>query len=102
MVATDYEGLGTPGDHPYLIGASQGRAVLDIVRAARQLDPDLSDQVMTAGHSQGGGIGLSIVSRLCALYGWQVGVRPGESKGVVATLRFSPTREASSAHPARA
>ena len=55
-----------------------------------------------AGHSQGGGIGLSIVSRLCALYGWEVGVRPGESKGVVATLRFSPTREASAANPARA
>lgn len=47
-----------------------------------------------AGHSQGGGIGLSIVSRLCALYGWQVGVRPGEPKGVVATLRFSPERDA--------
>ncbi len=55
-----------------------------------------------AGHSQGGGIGLSIVSRLCALYGWEVGVRPGESKGVVATLRFSPTREASVANPERA
>ena len=41
-----------------------------------------------AGHSQGGGIGLSIVSRLCDLYGWQVGVRPGEQRGVVATLRF--------------
>jgi signal transduction histidine kinase len=47
-----------------------------------------------AGHSQGGGIGLSIVSRLCTLYGWQVGVRPGEPKGVVATLRFSPDRSA--------
>ena len=47
-----------------------------------------------AGHSQGGGIGLSIVSRLCALYGWQVGVRPGEPKGVIATLRFSPDRAA--------
>lgn len=41
-----------------------------------------------AGHSQGGGIGLSIVSRLCALYGWQVDVRPGESRGVIATLRL--------------
>ncbi len=41
-----------------------------------------------AGHSQGGGIGLSIVSRLCDLYGWQVNVRPGVSKGVVATLWF--------------
>ena len=43
-----------------------------------------------AGHSQGGGIGLSIVSRLCELYGWQVGVRPGEERGVIATLRFPP------------
>ena len=41
-----------------------------------------------AGHSQGGGIGLSIVRRLCALYGWDVRVRPGEDTGVVATLRF--------------
>ena len=41
-----------------------------------------------AGHSQGGGIGLSIVRRLCALYGWDVQVRPGVEKGVVATLRF--------------
>lgn len=43
-----------------------------------------------AGHSQGGGIGLSIVRRLCALYGWDVRVRPGEDKGVVATLSFNP------------
>ncbi|WNH47963.1 HAMP domain-containing sensor histidine kinase [Stenotrophomonas aracearum] len=43
-----------------------------------------------AGHSQGGGIGLSIVSRLCDLYGWQVNVRPGEERGVVATLTFAP------------
>jgi signal transduction histidine kinase len=43
-----------------------------------------------AEHSQGGGIGLSIVRRLCELYGWSVQVRPGEVRGVVATLRFSP------------
>ena len=42
-----------------------------------------------AGHSQGGGIGLSIVRRLCALYGWDVQVRPGEEKGVIATLTFA-------------
>jgi signal transduction histidine kinase len=41
-----------------------------------------------AGHSQGVGIGLSIVRRLCALYGWDVQVRPGDERGVVATLRF--------------
>ena len=42
-----------------------------------------------AGHSQGGGIGLSIVRRLCALYGWNVRVAPGKVQGVVATLTFS-------------
>ncbi|TLX21106.1 sensor histidine kinase [Thermomonas fusca] len=41
-----------------------------------------------AGHSQGGGIGLSIVRRLCALYAWDVRVRPGDGRGVVATLTF--------------
>lgn len=43
-----------------------------------------------AGHSQGGGIGLSIVSRLCALYGWQVSISPGKERGVIATLTFAP------------
>ena len=41
-----------------------------------------------AEHSQGGGIGLSIVRRLCDLYGWNVRVVPGEVRGVVATLTF--------------
>jgi pimeloyl-ACP methyl ester carboxylesterase len=54
VVRTDYEGLGGPGPHPYLIGTSEGRGVLDIVRAARQLDPQLSDRVVISGHSQGG------------------------------------------------
>lgn len=41
-----------------------------------------------AEHSQGGGIGLSIVRRLCDLYGWDVRVVPGAERGVVATLSF--------------
>jgi signal transduction histidine kinase len=41
-----------------------------------------------AEHSQGGGIGLSIVRRLCALYEWKVRVIPGSDRGVVATLSF--------------
>jgi signal transduction histidine kinase len=43
-----------------------------------------------AGHSQGGGIGLSIVRRLCELYGWEVRVMPGAVQGVVAILTFAP------------
>ncbi|GGK12665.1 sensor histidine kinase [Luteimonas terricola] len=41
-----------------------------------------------AEHTHGGGIGLSIVRRLCRLYDWQVRVVPGAERGVVATLRF--------------
>jgi signal transduction histidine kinase len=38
--------------------------------------------------TSGGGIGLSIVRRLCELYDWQVSIEPGEERGAVATLRF--------------
>jgi len=56
VVATDYPGLGVPGMiHPYLIGPSEGRAVLDSVRAARDLpDAAASNRFAVWGHSQGG------------------------------------------------
>lgn len=56
VVATDYEGLGTPGRHPYLVGESQGRGVLDVIRAAQALGPAIGagDQAILWGHSQGG------------------------------------------------
>jgi pimeloyl-ACP methyl ester carboxylesterase len=54
VVRTDYEGLGGPGVHPYLIGRSEGYGVLDIVRAARALDPNISNRMIISGHSQGG------------------------------------------------
>lgn len=53
VVATDYPGLGTPSVHPYLIGDSEGRAVLDSVRAAREL-AGADGRFISWGHSQGG------------------------------------------------
>jgi pimeloyl-ACP methyl ester carboxylesterase len=55
VAATDYPGLGTAGPHPYLVGDSEARAVIDSVRAARSL-PDVGDGSSFAvwGHSQGG------------------------------------------------
>lgn len=43
-----------------------------------------------AAHSQGGGIGLSIVQRLCKLYGWSVRVTPRQERGVTARIVFAP------------
>ena len=55
VVATDYPGLGTDGIHPYLIGESEGRAVLDSVRAAQHLTRSgTSNRFAVWGHSQGG------------------------------------------------
>ena len=55
VVATDYPGLGTPGIHPYLVGESEGRAVLDSVRAAESVGRGGSQvPVVLMGHSQGG------------------------------------------------
>ena len=56
ITLTDYPGLGTPSPHPYLVGQSEGRAVLDSVRAAHNLDTglDLDDRYAIWGHSQGG------------------------------------------------
>jgi pimeloyl-ACP methyl ester carboxylesterase len=56
--ATDYQGLGPPGDHPYVVGLSEGRNVLDSVRAAEHLRESRAtarSKVLVWGHSQGGG-----------------------------------------------
>ena len=74
-----------------------GADSVDVVDSGPGLSPEDAARLFErgyrgthAGHSQGGGIGLSIVRRLCALYGWDVRVRPGAERGVVATLRFAP------------
>jgi pimeloyl-ACP methyl ester carboxylesterase len=54
VAAPDYPGLGTPTAHPYLIGASEGRSMIDSVKAARNLDPALTTKYAVDGHSQGG------------------------------------------------
>lgn len=54
VTAPDYQGLGPAGPHPYLVGGSEGRAMIDSVKAARRLDAALSTQYVVDGHSQGG------------------------------------------------
>lgn len=55
VAATDYPGLGTPGPHPYLVGVSEGRAIIDSVRAARDMSGVGAGRHFAVwGHSQGG------------------------------------------------
>lgn len=59
VVATDYQGLGGPGPHPYSHWQSEGASVLDAIRAARAARPgEISSNVIIAGQSQGGGAAL--------------------------------------------
>jgi alpha-beta hydrolase superfamily lysophospholipase len=54
VVQTDYEGVGTPGTHPYLVGVAAAHDVTDIVRAARELYPSIGTRWFAFGHSEGG------------------------------------------------
>jgi pimeloyl-ACP methyl ester carboxylesterase len=59
VAMTDYEGLGTRGNHPFLLGESEGRGILDIVPAVRQLAEQtvrqpIAERFAIVGHSQGG------------------------------------------------
>jgi secretory lipase len=57
VAQTDYQGLGTPGNHTYMMRGPQGRAVLDVIRAAQRLPGSglpTNGPVGVAGYSQGG------------------------------------------------
>jgi pimeloyl-ACP methyl ester carboxylesterase len=54
VAAPDYPGLGTTSAHPYLIGVSEAKSMIDSVKAARNLDSALSTKYVLDGHSQGG------------------------------------------------
>jgi acetyl esterase/lipase len=55
VTATDYQGMGAPGMHPYLVGKAEGQDIIDSVRAARALPgANASRNFAVWGHSQGG------------------------------------------------
>ncbi len=63
VVATDYQGLGTPGGHPYMDATSQLHSVDDSVRALHRLRPHaFSPDWLVMGHSQGGAAALEVAA----------------------------------------
>lgn len=87
VVATDYQGLGTPGVHPYLLWRPEGYSVLDSVRAALQAYPkQLHNQVILVGQSQGSGAALG-ATYLAPTYAPQIKVLGTVATGLVMTFR---------------
>ncbi|WP_157226537.1 lipase family protein [Gordonia soli] len=62
VAASEYVGIGTPGVHPYLNTRSEGAAMIDVVRAARSVDPSLSRIWVANGYSQGGHASVAAAS----------------------------------------
>lgn len=54
VVAPDYEGMGTPGLHTYLLSDALGKVSIDGVRATKLLVPETSNKWAAIGHSEGG------------------------------------------------
>jgi fermentation-respiration switch protein FrsA (DUF1100 family) len=53
IAASDYQGLGTKGTHPYMDARTMAYNNLDLIRAVQGSDLPISDQVVIAGQSQG-------------------------------------------------
>jgi Secretory lipase len=74
VALTDYQGLGTPGDHTYMVGRALGPNVLDAMRAARELDPvtlPVEGPAAIIGYSEGG-----------AAAGWAAQLQPSYAPDV--------------------
>ncbi|KAA5604129.1 alpha/beta fold hydrolase, partial [Pseudomonas aeruginosa] len=90
VVAPDYEGLGTPGIHPFLNVKSEAFSITDAVVATRnylsQCNLLTSKKWVTVGHSQGGHAALGAAhyaSRAQLDYKGTVAVAPASNLGSI-------------------
>lgn len=92
IAMTDYEGLGTAGMHTYMDRVSQGRAVINAVRAAQRLPGtglDATSPVAFYGYSQGGA-GAASAAELAGTYGKELKVKGTVAGAAPADLRQLP------------
>jgi len=88
VAVTDYEKLGTPGDHTYVVKNAEAYAVLDIVRAAQRLPGSgvaANAPVAIMGYSQGGQAAAA-AAELEATYAPELNVRGVAAGGVPSDL----------------
>ncbi|GAN55492.1 alpha/beta hydrolase [Tanticharoenia sakaeratensis] len=93
VVATDYQGLGTPGPHPYLLYRPEAYSALDAVRASlAAFGPLLRNRIVLVGQSQGSGAALG-AAWVAPHYAPELHVRAVVATGLVAEFAIP-------AHPA--
>ncbi len=70
VLAADYQGLGSPGDHAYLHVRTSARNAIDLIKASRHFlgNATLSPRWVSVGHSQGGAAALT-AGHLAPSYG---------------------------------
>ncbi|NGN63671.1 lipase [Streptomyces sp. A7024] len=91
VAVTDYEGLGTPGDHTYTVGRAAGTAMLDAARAAQKVPGaraagvNENSPVGIMGYSQGGQA-ASWAAQLHKAYAPELKVKGTATGGVPADL----------------
>lgn len=69
VVATDYQGLGTPGVHQYTVNRTNALDAVNIVHAAREMDLGAGTQFGCIGWSQGGGTAAAVAELDTNAYG---------------------------------
>jgi pimeloyl-ACP methyl ester carboxylesterase len=81
IVATDYQGLGTPGPHPYLAVRPEAYSVLDSVRAVLTSFPTVANRIVIIGQSQGGGAAFATAG-IAPGYAPELNIRGSVATGV--------------------
>lgn len=86
IVAADYAGLGTPGEHPYLNGVVEAHNVVDAVKAATAHYSSLSKKWAVVGQSQGGGAAIFTARYATAFGGPELDYRGAVGTGTPAYI----------------
>jgi hypothetical protein len=99
VTASDYQGEGTPGLLPYLVGVLAARNTIDIVRAARHMPvAHASSTYAVWGHSEGGQTALFALHIAASyapelhLVGVVAGAPPSQFEVIYTFLSSSPYR----------
>ena len=89
VVATDYQGLGGPGPHAYLIWEAEGRSVLDSIRAALASNEGvIANQIIITGSRRVRRTAWA--SRIAASYAPELQIRATIATGLVSTFPAGP------------